>query len=88
MREDNHDYPNNGLDVIIAVLCEMSSNQCVLNIPFIQHYKVDCEYCNVEEEWEQDESNNPSQEVLGDVHLEPENTIKLLLANIISCQCH
>lgn len=76
----------NGLAVIIAVLREMSGNQCVRNIPFVQHYKVDCEYCNVEEEWKQDESNNPSQEVLCDVHLEPENTVRLLLVNIISCQ--
>jgi len=41
--------------------------------PFVQHNKVDCKDCDVEEEWNQDESDNPSQEVLCDFHLEPEN---------------
>lgn len=37
---------------------------------------MDCKYCDVEEEWKHDESNHPSQEVLGDFHLETWNAAK------------
>lgn len=41
--------------------------------PFVQHYKVDRKYRNIEEQRQQDESDNTSQEMLCDVHLAPEN---------------
>lgn len=40
--------------------------------PFVQHNKVDCEDRNITEEGEQDESDNPSKEVLRYFHLETE----------------
>lgn len=37
---------------------------------------MDCKYCDVEEEWKHDEPKHPSQEVLGDFHLEMQNAVK------------
>lgn len=44
--------------------------------PFVQHDKVHCKYRNIEEKRKRDESNNPSQEMLANFHLDPQNTVK------------
>lgn len=43
--------------------------------PFVQHNKVDCKYCDVEEERKHDESRNSSQEVFGNFHLGPQHVL-------------
>lgn len=37
---------------------------------------MDCKYCDIEEKWKHDETNDPSQEVLGDFDLEAWNAVK------------
>lgn len=44
--------------------------------PFVQHNKVDCKYCDVEQERKHDESRNSSHKVFGNFHLGQQHVVK------------